>query len=200
MHILHLSAASALPLIAAARADGVRVTAETCPHYLTLTAEEVPDGATQFKCCPPIRDAANRDALWRGLADGTIDCVVSDHSPCPPDAEAPRRGRLRRRLGRDRVAAARPAGDVDRARPRGASRWPTWCAGWRRGRPRWPGWPHKGRIEVGHDADLVAFDPRASSTVDPSTLHHRHPVTPYAGRRCGARCGAPGCGAAWWTA
>ena len=71
MHILHLSAASALPLIAAARADGVRVTAETCPHYLTLTAEEVPDGATQFKCCPPIRDAANQDALWQGLADGT---------------------------------------------------------------------------------------------------------------------------------
>src|SRR5205814_2098494 len=69
----------------AAKAEGLPVTAETCPHYLTLRDKDVPDGATQFKCCPPIRDEANRAALWDGLADGTIDCVVSDHSPCPPE-------------------------------------------------------------------------------------------------------------------
>ncbi len=84
-HILHLSAASALPLLAAAKRDGGRVTAETCPHYLTLRAEDVPDGATEYKCCPPIRDGDNQELLWRGLAEGTIECVVSDHSPCTPD-------------------------------------------------------------------------------------------------------------------
>ena len=84
VHILHLASASALPMIAAARADGARVTAETCPHYLSFCAEDVPDGATEFKCCPPIRDAANRDGLWAGLAEGLIGTVVSDHSPCPP--------------------------------------------------------------------------------------------------------------------
>ena len=83
VHVLHLSAAAAVPLLAAAKRDGVRVSAETCPHYLSLSADEVPDGGTEFKCCPPIRDAANRDALWSALGDGTVDCVVSDHSPCP---------------------------------------------------------------------------------------------------------------------
>ena len=85
VHILHLASSDALPMIASARADGVRVTAETCPHYLSFCAEEVPDGATEFKACPPIREARNREQLWQGLADGTIDCVVSDHSPCTPD-------------------------------------------------------------------------------------------------------------------
>ena len=84
-HVVHLSAAAALPAIRTARTAGVRLTVETCPHYLTLTAEEVEDGHTEFKCCPPIRDAANRDLLWEALADGTIDAVVSDHSPCVPE-------------------------------------------------------------------------------------------------------------------
>ena len=81
VHVVHLSSATALPSIAAARAAGVSVSVETCPHYLTLSAEEIPDGHTEFKCCPPIRDRTNRDALWQALADGLIDCVVSDHSP-----------------------------------------------------------------------------------------------------------------------
>jgi allantoinase len=85
VHVLHLSSAGALPAIGAARARGVRVSVETCPHYLSFAAEEIPDGATWFRCCPPIRDAANRDALWAGLRDGPIDCVVSDHSPCTAD-------------------------------------------------------------------------------------------------------------------
>ncbi|MEJ7754943.1 MAG: hypothetical protein WKF83_00230 [Nocardioidaceae bacterium] len=85
VHVVHLSSAEALPAIAVARREGVALTVETCPHYLTFAAEEIPDGATAFKCCPPIRAADNREALWTGLADGAIDIVVSDHSPCTPD-------------------------------------------------------------------------------------------------------------------
>ncbi len=80
-HILHVSSATVLPLLAEAKAEGLRITAETCPHYLTISEEDVPDGGTQFKCCPPIRHAANRDLLWAALLDGTLDCVVTDHSP-----------------------------------------------------------------------------------------------------------------------
>ncbi len=180
VHILHLSAASALPLIAAARADGVRVTAETCPHYLTLDAAAIPAGATEFKCCPPIRDAANRDLLWRALADGVISCVVSDHSPCTPD--------LKRRDTGDFAAAWGGIASVQLGLP------VIWTAARERGHTladvvdwmaRRPadlaGLTAKGRLAVGADADLVAFDPGAAFTVDPDRLHHRNPVTPYAG-------------------
>jgi allantoinase len=181
IHILHLSAAEVLPLLRSARAAGARVTAETCPHYLTFNAEDVPDGATEFKCCPPIRDAANRELLWQGLADGTIDCVVSDHSPCTPELKRPDTGDFAAawggiaslQLGLSAVwtaAAARghPLSDVV-----------TWMA---RRPADLAGLGHKGRIEIGADADLVAFDPDATFVVDPASLHHRNPVTPYAGR------------------
>ena len=181
VHILHLSAAGALPLIAGARAEGVRVTAETCPHYLTLDAASIPTGATEFKCCPPIRDAANADLLWRALADGLITCVVSDHSPCTPE--------LKRRDTGDFAAAWGGIASVQLGLP------VIWTAARKRGHPltdvvdwmaRRPadlvGLRGKGRIEVGADADLVAFDPDATFVVDPQRLYHRNPVTPYAGR------------------
>jgi allantoinase len=182
VHILHLSAAGALPLIAAARAEGVRVTAETCPHYLTLDAAAIPDGATEFKCCPPIRDAANADALWRALADGLITCVVSDHSPCTPE--------LKRRDTGDFAAAWGGIASVQlglpvvwtAARDRGHS--PADVVDWMARRPAdLVGLAGKGRIAPGADADLVAFDPEATFTVDPHRLLHRHAVTPYAGKR-----------------
>ena len=160
MHILHLASASALPMIAAARADGARVTAETCPHYLSFCAEDVPDGATEFKCCPPIRDAANRDGLWDGLAEGLIGIVVSDHSPCPPG--------LKRREAGDFGAAWGGISSLQLGLPA------VWTQARRRGHGladvvRWmadgpaalAGLPGKGAIAPGRDADLVAFDDTA---------------------------------------
>jgi allantoinase len=181
VHILHLASASALPLIAAARAAGVRVSAETCPHYLSFCAEDVPDGATEFKCCPPIRDAANRDGLWAGLAGGLIGTVVSDHSPCPPG--------LKQRESGDFGAAWGGISSLQVGLPA------VWTQARRRGHcladvVRWmaagpaalAGLGGKGAIAPGRDADLVAFDDTAAFTVDPARLEHRHPVTPYAGR------------------
>jgi allantoinase len=178
VHILHLSSADALPLIAAARRDGVPVTVETCPHFLTLTAEQVPDGATEFKCCPPIREAANQEALWAGLADGTIDCVVSDHSPCTADLKVP-----------DFGAAWGGISSLQLGLP------VLWTAARRRGPPlpevaRWlatapaalAGLGRKGALAPGRDADVAVFDPDAVFTVDPAGLHHRNQVTAYAGQ------------------
>ncbi|WP_119729585.1 allantoinase AllB [Thermomonospora amylolytica] len=178
LHIVHLSAADALPLLAEARRSGVRVTAETCPHYLTLTAEEVPEGATEFKCCPPIRTAANRERLWEGLAAGVISTVVSDHSPCVPELK---RGDFATAWGGiSSVQLGLPA-VWTAARARGHSL--ADVAGWMAAGPAdLVGLPGKGRIAVGHDADLVAFAADERQVVDPAALHHRHRLTPYAGR------------------
>jgi allantoinase len=182
VHILHLSSASALPLIAQAKRDGVRVTAETCPHYLTFSEAEVPDGGTEFKCCPPIRDAANRDALWTGLADGTIDAVVSDHSPCPPELKRRGRGDFAAAWGGIASLQVGLPAMWTQARRRGYRL--ADVVRWMAARPaEVAGVAAKGRIAVGYDADLVAFAPDEPLVVDPARLHHRHPVTPYAGRR-----------------
>ncbi len=182
VHVVHLSSSDALPLIAAARRDGVRLTVETCPHYLTFAAEDVPDGATEFKCCPPIREAANRDRLWQGLVDGLIDVVVSDHSPCTPelkrfdtgDFAAAWGGIASLQLGLPAVwtgARARGIGLPEVARWMAAA--PAALVGLR----------HKGRIAVGNDADLIVFAPEEEFTVDAAHLHHRNPVTAYQGAR-----------------
>ncbi|MEV7496622.1 allantoinase AllB [Streptomyces anulatus] len=178
VHVLHLSSSDALPLIAAAKREGVRVTVESCPHFLTLTAEEVPDGATEFKCCPPIREAANQDALWAGLADGTIDCIVSDHSPCTTDLKTPDfasawGGISSLQLGLPAIwTEARKRGHSLADVARWMSAAPAALAGLTR----------KGAIEAGRDADFAVLAPDATFTVDPSELFHRNQVTAYAGK------------------
>ncbi|GHH79337.1 allantoinase [Streptomyces sulfonofaciens] len=178
VHVLHLSSSSALPAIAAARRAGVRITVETCPHYLALCAEEIPDGATSFKCCPPIREAANRDLLWAALADGTIDCVVTDHSPSTADLKTA-----------DFATAWGGISSLQLSLP------VMWSEARRRGHTlqdvaRWmsartaalAGLGRKGAIEAGRDADFAVFEPERTFTVDPAGLQHRNPVTAYAGR------------------
>jgi allantoinase len=182
VHIPHLSSAAAAGQIRAARAQGVQVTAETCPHYLVFSAEEVPAGATQFKCCPPIREAANRERLWSGLADGTIDCVVSDHSPCTPDLKRLEDGDFGAAWGG--IASLQlglPAVWTQaRARGFGLEQLVRWMAQ----RPaQIAGLGQKGAIEPGRDADFCVLAPDETFTVDPARLHHRNPVTPYAGRQ-----------------
>jgi allantoinase len=180
-HVLHLSAAAALPAIAAARRDGLRLTVETCPHYLALAAEDVPDGGTQFKCCPPIRERANADQHWAALRSGVIDCVVSDHSPCPPELK---------QLGRGDFGAA--WGGISslqlglpvvwtQARARGHSL--ADVTRWLAGAPaELAGLRTKRRIAPGCAGDLVAFAPDQDLPVHPAMLLHRHRLTPYAGQ------------------
>ncbi len=180
-HIVHLSSAAALPALAAARADGLPITVETCPHYLTLVSDTIGDGQTQYKCCPPIRDAANQDLLWAALADGVIDMVVSDHSPSPPslklfdegDFGAAWGGVSSLQLGLPLVWTEARRRGVDLAT----------VVGWMSAQPAdLVGVRRKGGIMVGNDADLVVFAPEENFTVDPEALYHRHAVTPYAGQ------------------
>lgn len=180
VHVVHLACADGIARIAAARNSGVRVTVETCPHYLTFAAEEVPDGATACKCAPPIRERSHRDALWQGLERGDIDLVASDHSPSPPALKCLESGDFLAAWGGIASLELALSAVWTGARERGrtlmdVSRWmarhPALLAGLSR----------KGRIAPGCDADLVVFDPDVSWTVDLKALRQRHPVTPYAG-------------------
>ncbi|WP_425524743.1 allantoinase AllB [Saccharopolyspora ipomoeae] len=181
VHILHLSSADALPLIASARADGVRVTVETCPHYLSFTAEEIPDGATQFKCCPPIREAGNRELLWKALADGTIDCVVSDHSPCVPELKRLDIGDFGVAWGGVSSLQLGLPAIWTQARLRGHSL--DDVVRWMATRPaEFAGVRGKGSIAVGNDADFCVFAPDDAFVVDVEKLQHRNPISPYHGR------------------
>jgi allantoinase len=179
-HVVHLSDADAVPMVRAARADGVPVTVETCPHYLTFAAEEIADGATAMKCCPPIREATNREALWAALADGDIDVVVSDHSPCTaslkasPDFGVAWGGIASVQLGLSAVwTGARSRGHslVDVVR---------WMAS---GPASLVGLSDRGSIAVGMQADLVRFAPDAAFTVSAAALKHRNAVSAYDGRQ-----------------
>jgi allantoinase len=180
-HVLHLSSSDALPMLASARRDGVAVTVETCPHYLTFMAESVPDGATQYKSCPPIREEANRELLWRGLADGLIDIVVSDHSPSTPELKQLDTGDFGAAWGGISSLQLGLTAIWSQARARGHDLDDVvrWMAS---GPAALAGLTRKGRIAVGADADFCVFAPDETCVVDPARLEHRHPLTPYRGR------------------
>jgi len=180
-HILHLSSSDALPMIRSAKADGLPLTVETCPHYLTLIAEEIPNGATSYKCCPPIREVANRELLWEGLLDGTIDDIASDHSPSTLELKDLENGDFGVAWGG--IASIQLGLSL------------IWTAGRRRGialervvdwmatKPaQRVGLPAKGKLALGYDADLAIFAPDQAFVVDAATLHHRNPLTPYQGK------------------
>src|SRR5262245_16063575 len=180
VHVVHLSAASALPLLERARKSGARLSVETCPHYLTFPAEAIPDGDTAFKCAPPLRDAANRERLWDGLARGIIDLVATDHSPSPPAMKHLDSGDFMAAWGGIASLELSLAVVWSGARRRGHTL--DHVVHWLCDEPaRLAGLHRKGRIAPGFDADLVLFDPDARWTVDPLRLRQRHPVTPYAG-------------------
>ena len=182
VHIVHHSSSASLALLRAAKAEGLRFTAETCPHYLAFAAEDVPDGATEFKCCPPVRERENCEQLWRALDEGVLDMIVSDHSPCPPA--------LKRREEGDFLAAWGGIASLQLRLP------VVWTEARRRGHAieRVVEWlaaaparlveldGRKGALRAGCDADIVVFRPDAQFQVEPDSLHHRHKLTPYAGQ------------------
>ncbi|HXN25009.1 MAG TPA: allantoinase AllB [Candidatus Dormibacteraeota bacterium] len=181
-HIVHLSSSDALPALRQARAAGGAITVETCPHYLCLTAETIPEGATEFKCCPPIRESENNEALWSALDEGLIDMVVSDHSPCPPDMKRKGTGdfllawggisSLQLRLPLVWTAAEQRSYSVSQL-----AAWLSFAPADLVGLSK-----TKGTIDKGYDADLVVWDPDATFGVDAAVLHHRHKLTPYSGQ------------------
>ena len=182
LHVVHLATAEALPMLQSARAEGLRVTVETCPHYLIFDAESISDRATEFKCAPPIRSADNREQLWAALTRGSIDLVATDHSPCPPD--------LKQKDSGDFLSAWGGIASLQLALPA------TWTEAKRRGHgldsiTRWLSQEpaklaglgdRKGAIRVGYDADLTVFDAEQLWRVDGHALEHRHKLTPYHGR------------------
>jgi len=183
LHIVHLSASQALPELCAARADGLPVTVETCPHYLHFSAEEIPDRATQYKCAPPIRKRENRERLWQGLKDGVIDLVATDHSPCLPAMKGLEEGSFKTAWGGiASLSLALPVMWTDASR-RGFSLADVvrWMA---EGPARLAGCGHrKGGLAKGYDADFVIFDPDAEFVVSEDRLHYRHPISPYLGEK-----------------
>jgi len=181
VHIVHLSSSDALPMIREAKSEGLPLTVETCPHYLTFAAEDIADGATHFKCCPPVRERENRELLWAAIADGTIDMVVSDHSPCTPALKLLERGDFLDAWGGISALqfglpvmwtnlSSRGFGLADLSRL--MSERTAQFAGLGN---------RKGKLAAGYDADIVIWDPEADFTVRPELIHHRHKLTPYDG-------------------
>jgi allantoinase len=186
VHVLHLSDAASLPLIRAAKADGVDLTVETCPHYLTLTAEEIPDGAAEFKCCPPIRGTANQDLLWQGLLDGTIDAVVTDHSPSTVELKRSGDGDFGLAWGGVSGLQVGLSAVWTEARTRGVpleALVPLFTTG----PAAVAGLTGVGAIEPGAAAHLAVFAPDDEFVVDAATLLHRNPVSAYDHRTLAGR-------------
>ena len=187
IHIVHLATAKALPALRKARAAGLKITVETCPHYLWFAADEIPDGATEYKCAPPIRDAANREALWEALREGVIDMIATDHSPCPPELKNRDEGRFDRAWGG--VASLGLALPIvwTGLHERGGGL--ELLAKWMAAEPaRTAGLTgQKGALAAGYDADIVVLEPDAEWTVTEDDLRFRHKLSPYLGARLRGR-------------
>jgi allantoinase len=183
VHIVHLSSASSVPILRAAKAEGLPITVETCPHYLCLEAEAIPDGATYFKCAPPIRDRNNREILWSALLEGVIDFVITDHSPCTPELKLPDVGDFDAAWGGIASLQLGLPAIWTEARRRGADlplvfRWMSAAPA------RFAGIAdRKGELSPGLDADLLVFGPDEEFGVEAEGLFFRHKVSPYVGRR-----------------
>jgi allantoinase len=183
VHIVHHSSADALPLLKQAKDEGVAITAETCPHYLAFVSEEIADGATEFKCCPPIRERENQEQLWEALSSGLIEMIVSDHSPCPPAMKCRETGDFLQAWGGISSLQFRLPIVWTEAHGRGFSieRISEWLC---RAPARLVGLERrKGAIVAGLDADVVIWNPSETFEVEPENIYHRHQLTPYAGRR-----------------
>jgi allantoinase len=190
VHIVHHSSSDSLDLLRQARSEGLPITVETCPHYLTFAAEDIASGDTHFKCCPPVRERENREKLWDAVADGTIDMIVSDHSPCTPELKRRDTGDFMDAWGG--ISALQFSLPVmwTNFRDRGfgindlvrlMSEAPAKLAGLD---------DRKGKLAPGFDADIVIWDPDAAFTVDPEFVYHRHKLTPYSGREVFGRVAA----------
>jgi len=181
VHVVHLSSGGSLALIRSAKADGINITVETCPHYLALTAEEIADGATQYKCCPPIREKRNQEELWQGLKDGIIDQIVSDHSPCTEDLKIFDQGDFQGAWGGISSLQLGLSIIWNQAKNREISL--RQVVKWMSQKPaELVGLKNKGAIAVGMDADMVEFNTEKTFTVEPTKLFHKNLVTPYQGK------------------
>ncbi|WP_159821283.1 allantoinase AllB [Colwellia sp. 20A7] len=183
VHIVHLSSDEALDTIAQAKSEGLRFTAETCPHYLTIASENIPDGKTLFKCCPPIRENQNREHLWQAISDGRLSFIVSDHSPCTPELKHIDTGDIEKAWGGISALQFGISLIWTEAKDRGFSLiditrlMSTETA-------KFAGLDSvKGAIKVGNHADFLVFDPNAEFTITNEMIKHRHNITPYAGRK-----------------
>ena len=179
VHIVHLSSADALKNIAKARKQGLSLSAETCPHYLTLFAEAIPNGKTLFKCCPPIREDHNRAQLWQALKEGVIDFIVSDHSPCTPELKHIDSGDIEKAWGGISALQFGLPLIWTEARERGFSlaQISHLMAG---ATAEFAGLGHiKGRLAKGYHADLLVFDDTVSYPISSTMIKHKHKITPY---------------------
>lgn len=181
LHIVHHSSSDALSMLRTAKESGAQITVETCPHYLHFAAEDIGEGATEFKCCPPIRERENREQLWAALREGTIDMVVSDHSPCPPEMKLREQGDFMKAWGGISSLQLRLPVMWTEASARGFE--VQQLAAWLCEAPaRQVGLlPRKGSLSIGCDADLVIWNPDREFCVRPELIQHRHKLTPYAG-------------------
>jgi allantoinase len=181
VHIVHHSSSDALHLLKAAKAEGLPITVETCPHYLTFAAEEIPDGATHFKCCPPVREGENRERLWEALAEGVIDMIVSDHSPCTPNLKLMETGDFLKAWGGIAALQFSLPAIWTQLQKRGLglrelTRWMSGAPAKLAGLDK-----RKGRLAIGFDADIVIWNPEREFKVMPEIIEFKNKLTPYAG-------------------